>query len=153
MRESNTPEHGVTETPSEVFTRAWQAYKDRDWETLLIIYDDDAELILPGTTPIKGREQIVRTWQRLSKGFPDDGGTYSNVISTDNIAGGEKVYRGTNTGPLPVPGTDTTLPPTGKRISIHEADFITVNNSKVIKHTCYYDRLDYAAQLGIMGTG
>jgi ketosteroid isomerase-like protein len=140
----------VTAAPRDIFNRAWEAYQNRDWETLLTLYADTAELILPGTAPIKGREQIVRTWQQLSEGFPDDGGTYSCVISSNNVAGGEKVYHGTNTGPLPVPGTDTTLPATGKRISLAEADFITVNDGRIHKHICYYDRLGYAAQLGIM---
>lgn len=137
-------------TPDEIFNLAWQAYKDRDWETLLAIYADDAELILPGMAPITGREQIVQTWRRLSEGFPDDGGNYSCVISRDDFAGGEKIYQGTNTGPLPVPGTGMTLPPTGKHVSVAEADFICVRDGRVMKHRCYYDRLDYAAQLGIM---
>jgi ketosteroid isomerase-like protein len=147
------PIRAVAETsgPAEIFNQAWEAYKKRDWEALRTIYAETAELTLPGAPPIKGRDQIIQTWQRLAAGFPDEGGDYSYVISQDNIAGGEKLYHGTNTGPLAVPGTSTTLPPTGKRISVAEADFIVVENGLVMKHTCYYDRLAYAAELGIMG--
>jgi ketosteroid isomerase-like protein len=141
-----------TSAPAEIFNRAWEAYKNRDWETLATIYAEDAELTLPGAPPIRGRGQIIQTWQRVAAGFPDDGGEYSCVISQGSMAGGEKLYRGTNAGPLPLPGTSKTLPPTGKRISVAEADFIVVRDGQVVRHTCYYDRLDYAAKLGIIGS-
>jgi ketosteroid isomerase-like protein len=152
MQELSAATIDATAEPGEIFNRAWKAYQDRDWETLQTIYAEDAELILPGTAPIRGRDPIVETWQRLNRGFPDDGGTYVHVISQGDVAGGEKVYHGTNTGPLPVPGTGATLPPTGQRISITEADFVLVRDGQIIKHTCYYDRMDYATQLGILTT-
>lgn len=137
---------------SDIFNQAWKAYLGRDWETLRVIYADDAELILPGVDPIQGADAIVATWKGLHEAFPDDRGEYSHVISGGNIAGGEKRYEGTNTGPLPVPGTDVTLPPTRKRLSLAESDFIVVKDGRVAKHVCYYDRMDYAMQLGLVPT-
>lgn len=151
MHQPDTTTAVTANAAAEIFRRAWQAYRDREWQTLLSIYADTAELHLPGIPPITGGVEIVDTWRRFSEAFPDDGGTYFCVIAEGNIAGGEKVYHGTNTGPLPLPGTDKTLPPTGNRISIHEADFMTINNGKVITHSCYYDRLHYASQLGMTG--
>ena len=136
--------------PIELFNRAWKAYLDRDWDTLASVYGADAELLLPGVPPIKGRDAIVETWRRVTEGFPDDGGTYHQLISQGNVAGGEKRYEGTNTGPLAVLGSDATLPPTGKKVSIAESDFIVVEDGQVIRHTCYFDRLDYLTQLGLM---
>jgi hypothetical protein len=91
----------------------------------------------------------VQAWQRLNAAFPDDGGAYSIVISDQNVAGGEKLYEGTNTGPLPVGGSEMTVPPTGNHVSIREADFIVMEGGQVTKHTCYYDTMDYATQLGL----
>jgi predicted ester cyclase len=136
--------------PIDVFKRAWDAYLARDWAALTGIYAHDAELLLPGASVSKGCQAIVETWKRLNDAFPDGGGSYHQLVAQGNVAAGEKRYEGTNTGPLRMPGSEMTVPPTGKRVSIAESDFMAVEDGRCIKHTCYFDVLDYLIQLGLM---
>jgi predicted ester cyclase len=135
--------------PIEFFKRAWDAYLARDWAALTDTYARGAERLLPGAPLIEGREAVVQTWQHLNAAFPDDAGSYDQLIAQGRVAAGEKRYEGTNTGPLRVPGQETTLPPTGKRVSIAESDFMVVEDGRCTRHTCYFDVLDYLLQLGI----
>ena len=58
---------------------------------------------------------------------------------------------GTNSGTLSSPEGD--LPPTGRRLRLRECDVITVQGGRAVSHRFYYDRLDFASQLGLVESG
>jgi predicted ester cyclase len=133
---------------ADVFRAVYAAYLANDWATLVELYAPDAELNLPGRPPIVGRDAIIEQWKRTRTAFPDDGGSYQVLIEQGDIAAGEKLYSGTHSGPLQMSGR--TIPPTGKRFSIADSDFMIVKNGKCVAHRVYFDLLALTVQLGLM---
>ena len=56
-------------------------------------------------------------------------------------------FTGTHTGPLVGPGGQ--LPPSGKRIDLQAADFLTVSNGQITSWHVYFDTGTFMGQLGL----
>jgi predicted ester cyclase len=70
-----------------------------------------------------------------------------SLFETDDKVAAEVRFSGTHTGPLAMPGGE--LPPSGKRIEMPAADFITVANGQITAWRVYIDMGTFMRQLGL----
>lgn len=110
---------------------------------------DDAELVTPLATGLKGKEAIAGYWRQMLESFPDAKVTIHRVIAEGDVAVTEYTFTGTNTGPLRMP-TGETLPATNKRIDGPALDIGTIENGKVKSLHQYWDTVPGLVQLGLM---
>ena len=90
---------------------------NRDIDAVMEFYADDAELILPGTPPVKGKDAIRGAWQAYMTAFPDEHPTAIRHLADGSTAITEWAVAQTHTGPLVMPTGDV-LPATGKAIKL-----------------------------------
>ncbi len=86
----------------------------------------------------------------MLKTFPDLSATLRSIVESGNRAAVEATYRGTNDGPLAMPGGE--LPPTGRDVSIELCEVFEVGDDGLIVHDrSYFDVASFLQQLGIGG--
>jgi predicted ester cyclase len=71
----------------------------------------------------------------------------ANWIETGDTVVVEGSFRGTFTGTLRSPDGD--VPPNGKSLDLKFVDIFRAKDGKVVSHHVYFDRLDFAEQLGL----
>jgi predicted ester cyclase len=57
-------------------------------------------------------------------------------------------FEGTHQGTLEGPGG--AIPPTNRRVSGKGAEFIRIEDGKVVEERLYFDQMDFLAQLGVV---
>ena len=99
---------------------------------------------------LHGREAIQAATEAMLKTFPDLSATMRSIIESGNRAAVEAPYRGTNDGPLALPGGE--LPPTGREVTIELCELFEVGADGLILHDRrYLDVAGFLQQLGIGG--
>lgn len=84
----------------------------------------------------------------FAEAFPGSRVDVTNVFATNDQAVIEFTGRGTNTGPLRLPGGD--VPPTGKDAELQFVHVFKINPAgKITSFSTYYDQLDMLRQLGL----
>ena len=85
--------------------------------------------VLPQPIPMM---EAMKVMAGLTTAFPDLKFNIQQVTVNGNEATVKVVWGGTNTGPLslPMPGMPS-IPPTGKKVSVKDAYFFTVQGDKV----------------------
>ena len=133
----------------DVMDRVTEAWFGGDPSSAAKWYADDAVAIGPDGQEYKGPEAIVGYMKEFFEAFP--GATYESLgaFESGNTAWDEGRFSGTNTGPLAMPD-GTTLPATGKTITLRGADIATVEDGLITSHRFYFDNLSFLAQLGLM---
>ena len=97
---------------------------------------------------LHGREAIQAATEAMLKTFPDLSATLRSIIESGNRAAVEATYRGTNDGPLALPGGE--LPPTGREVTIELCELFEVGADGLILHDrAYMDVAGFMQQLGI----
>lgn len=96
----------------------------------------------------RGREEIVRYWERFFEAFPDLEVHDDFTAESGDTAINEWSAAGTNTGPLETP--DGSIRATGKRVTILGCDALTVRDGLIRTHRGYWDQLTLLTQLGLM---
>jgi steroid delta-isomerase-like uncharacterized protein len=124
--------------------RYFQAWIDRDADAILDSLVDGGTYQDPSTAvPISG--DALRTYVTgLWSAFPDLTFEEESIGETgpDTVAA-QWTMRGTNTGSL------MGLPPTGKTVTLHGADFFKLRGGKVAVVTGYFDTSGTPRQLGL----
>ena len=115
------------------------------------VFAEDAEILLPGRAPIRGREAIGDFVRQFLVAFPDYTLTIQSLIAEGDTVALEFSSAGTHAGPLRLPGGE--VPATGKRFS-HAGVIVATRdrNGKLSSYHEYFDRLEFMAQLGLMPT-
>lgn len=115
------------------------------------VFTEDAEIVLPGRAPIRGREAIGDFVRQFLVAFPDYALTIQSLIAEGDSVALEFNSAGTHTGPLRLPGGE--VPATGKRFS-HAGVVVATRgkNGKLRSYHEYFDRLEFMTQLGLMPT-
>ena len=124
--------------------RYFTAWIDRDADGILASMVEGGTYQDPSTiVPISG-EAIRGYVHGLWSGFPDLTFDVESIGETgpDRVAA-QWLMRGTNTGSV------MGLPPTGKRVSLHGADFFTLREGKVETVTGYFDKGELPRQIGL----
>ncbi len=96
---------------------------------------------------LRGREAVKRYWASFVEAFPD-----LHLFIEDEIAEGDLVahrYRvtGTNTGPLPM--ADSTIPPTGRKVTWTGMHVIRIAGGRAVEGWGLDDILGMMQQLGL----
>ena len=97
---------------------------------------------------LRGREASQAVSEAMVKTFPDLSATIRSIVESGNRAAVEATYRGTNDGPLAMPGDD--LPPTGREVTIELCEVLDVGDDGLILHDrAYMEVGGFMQQLGI----
>ena len=136
-------------TAKQLAEQGWNAWFNRDIDAVMEFYADDAELILPGTPPVKGKDAIRGAWQAYMTAFPDEHPTAIRHLADGSTAITEWAVAQTHTGPLVMPTGDV-LPATGKAIKLSGVTIAELEGDKVKRQAFYWDNADFLQQLGLM---
>ena len=134
------------EASRHVAERAYAAMAAHDLRALTELCAPDCELTEPGVH-LRGPEQIGPYMQAYFTAFPDMLVEVQSMLATDDKVATEVRFSGTHTGPLAMPGGE--LPPSGQRMDMQAADFITVSNGQIRSWRVYIDMGTFMRQLGI----
>ncbi|MGW5262310.1 nuclear transport factor 2 family protein [Microbispora sp. NPDC004025] len=126
--------------------RVLNAVNGHDLDRLSACYDDDAVLSTPLGDNV-GREQIVRYWENLFKGFTDMAMTVWNRVECADPGFSEWTMTGTHTGPFPLPDGGVASA-SGRRITVRGCGACHAKDGLVIAHRDYFDLLELYSQLG-----
>ncbi len=99
----------------DTIRRSYEAMSRGDAAGYAAAFAEGATLVdplFPGG--LRGREAIQAATEAMLKTFPDLSATVRSIIESGNRAAVEATYRGTNDGPLAMPGGE--LPPTGRQV-------------------------------------
>jgi steroid delta-isomerase-like uncharacterized protein len=111
------------------------------------VHADDVDAYTPGVGSFTGAEAFDQFSRPFFEALPDATLNPASWIETDDTVVVEGSFRGTMTGTLHSPAGD--IPPTGKSLDLNFVDIFRVKDGKVVSHHVYFDRLDFAEQLGL----
>ena len=97
----------------------------------------------------RGKEAILEAWRGFMEAFPDMQGTDERKYDAGDTVINEWTGSGTHTGPIRMPDGQE-IPPTGKRMTLRGADFITVRDGLITEHRTYFDQMEMMSQLGLV---
>ena len=120
-----------------------------DWAGVASLFASDAVYSMPRLVVTKGREAIRAFLEAGDKAFPDQTTQTSLVIEEGDIVVAEWTYRGTHTGPLPMPD-GTEIPATGKTVELPGVTVAEVRDGKFVSMRDYFDNAAMMTQLGLM---
>ncbi|WP_233512314.1 ester cyclase [Micromonospora deserti] len=122
--------------------------EERNVQSAMGFYADDAVIVTPDAGEVRGREGIADYWRHLIDAFPDSHYEPISKHEAGNAAIDEGWLEGTNTAPLSLP-TGETVPATGRPIKVRSCDVATVENGKIKEHHLYFDQMEFLGQLGL----
>jgi predicted ester cyclase len=124
-----------------------RSFNERAWSRVSEIYAPDLVMTEPaGTT--EGIEPFLRTANGFVTAFPDSRMEATAIIESGNMVVIEGLYSGTHTGPLAGPQGE--VPPTGRKLTLPLCDVCEVAAGRIVSIRAYYDRMAFAAQLGLI---
>ena len=102
---------------------------------------------MPGGVILRGREQVGQYTQALWTAFPDGALAFGDQLFGEDAAATEVAFTGTQTGPMSTP--NSTIPPTGKRVTLHSASILRIKDEVVASEHFYLDQFEMMTQLGL----
>jgi steroid delta-isomerase-like uncharacterized protein len=124
-----------------------EAFNNRAWHLAKDLYAPDLQMIEPGGSTT-GIEPFLAHAKGFAAAFPDSRMEVSSVIAAGDRIVVEGMYRGTHTGPLATPEGE--VPPTQRALSLPICDVFEVSAGRITSVHAYYDRMTFAAQLGLI---
>src|SRR5918992_4165187 len=122
----------------------FEAWNRRDPEAIAATFADGDTYIDPNVPEWLTGRDIAEYAAGLFAAFPD---LSLNLLGHDSggdgVVAAQWVMRGTDTGPL------RGNPPTGARVALPGADFIVQEGGRIRSVRGYFDRSDFAEQLGL----
>jgi len=89
-------------------------------------------------------DEFKARWRAFLKGCPDFRVQWETLFATGNMAGGEWIMSGTQTGDWPM------MPATGKSFALRGAAVIELKDGKIKRNAEYWDMMSLMQQLGSM---
>lgn len=134
----------------ELAEKLWDAINRRDGVALRSMYDSNAVEVGPQGA-LKGVDEIMADWDRQWQAFGDLQVTAGPChLGDETTRANEWIWRGTHTGPLPLPD-GSVLAPTGRQVEIHGGAFIQLRDGKIVEKRDYFDLAAWMAQMGLTG--
>lgn len=135
----------------DTIRRSYEAISRGDAAGYAAAFAEGATLVDPlFPDGLRGREAIEAATEAMLNTFPDLSATLRSIVQSGNRAAVEATYRGTNDGPLAMPGGE--LPPTGREVTIELCEIFEVGDDGLILHDrSYFDVAGFLQQLGIGG--
>ncbi len=124
------------------------SYNARDWSRFSELFAESALMHEPGMDPYRGKEAILKSYQGMLSAFPDAHMEKTHAFGQSDWACALITARGTNKGPLPGPGGQST-PPTNKTIEVELVTLTKIRDGKIIECHEVFDRLGMLTQLGL----
>lgn len=134
----------------EIMDRITDAAMSGDRDALGRLYAADAVADTPDGPRLQGRAAIIDYLSAFKAAFPDVSWESAAKYESGDTAIDEGYVVGTHTGVLSTPDGD--VPPTGRSLRLRECDLITVADGVAVSHRFYYDQLEFASQLGLVGS-
>jgi steroid delta-isomerase-like uncharacterized protein len=123
------------------------AFNVGDWQRFRAALAADAVYQEPATQRrLQGQGRVVEASQTWRQAFPDAKGTITNALASGDTAVLEITWEGTQTGPLV--GSGSTIPPSGKRVTVQAVQVITVQGNQIKETRHYFDMLGMLQQIG-----
>jgi steroid delta-isomerase-like uncharacterized protein len=137
--------------PAEDTLRAYQAVFNRsDAHALAALYAPTTSYTNPfnGEAPLTTPEAVAAFESPMFAAFSNTSAELDEIISSGDRAAARVTVRAEHTGDLMTPGG--TVPPTGKSIVLHTAEFIrTDGDGRIVEHHRVFDSASFLAQLGL----
>lgn len=135
----------------DTIRRSYEAISRGDAAGYAAGFAEDATLVDPlFPEGLRGREAIQVATEAMLKTFPDLSATLRSIIESGNRAAVEATFRGTNDGPLAMPGGE--LPPTGRQVTLELCSVFEVGDEgRILHERSYFDVARFMQQLGIGG--
>lgn len=129
--------------------RRWNAH---DREGFLELYDEGVTLVdEPTGHRLVGRTEVGAGFYDVwTKPYPDCELKDTIVFGEGELVCMRARFVGTNTAEFRVPGTESGVPPTGRKIDAPFVYIAEVRKGKVIRAWHYYDRLVAFEQEGVL---
>jgi steroid delta-isomerase-like uncharacterized protein len=134
--------------PKDLWTEMLTLEGKYDWAGMASLYASDALFVVPNAR-CEGREAIRAWLEALERPFPDGVTETSRMVEEGDTLVAEYIWRGTNTGPLPMPD-GTEIPATGKTMELPGVAVATVRDGKIVNEQDYFDMAAMMSQLGLM---
>jgi predicted ester cyclase len=131
----------------KVVEKHYEGASNHDLTAANSVHADDVDGYVPGVGSIAGAEAFDQFSRPFFDAFPDASMYPANWVEAGDTVVVEGSFRGTHTGVLHSPAGD--VPPTGKSLDLKFCDIFRVKDGKVVAHHIYFDRLDFAEQLGL----
>lgn len=137
--------------PAEDTLRAYQAAFSRsDVNALAALYAATTTYTNPfnGEAPLTSPEAIAAFESPLFEAFSETTADLDDVVQDGDRAAARVTVRAVHTGDLATPAG--AVPPTGKGIVLHTAEFIrTDGEGRIVEHHRIFDSASFMAQLGL----
>lgn len=125
-----------------------EAYSRKDWDGVRnalapeFVYDEVAT-----GRRAEGIDEVLAIWRGWAKAFPDSAATFEDSFVDGDTVVLRLTWRGTHTGPLPLP--DGEIPPTGNGMEIRACQVVRLRDGKSVSIRQYFDMLTMLSQLGV----
>ena len=127
-----------------------EAFNDGAWDRFgAILAEESTYDEIATQRHVEGREDILAVNREWKAAFPDATGTIDRLIESGDTVTMELVWRGHQTGPMPMPNGE--LPPTGRSVEVKAAQILEIRDGKVMSDHHYFDLAGMMAQLGVAG--
>src|SRR5262245_53055019 len=131
-------------TALHVAQRYFDGWNRHDPEAVLATMAEDGTYNDPGTGGPIGGPAFAAYMQGLFSAFPDVSFSVASAgLPAPDLVAAQWVMRGTNHGSM------MGLPPTGKSVELHGADFIRVDGDRIRSVEGYFDSRVMPEQLGL----
>lgn len=133
----------------EALRSLYAAFNGNDLDALAALVAEDYESVdVAAGTTARGREAYRLAQQANRTAFPDATAEVVALHAQGDVLIAEVINRGTNTGPMRLPGGDE-LPPTGRSIEGRSCEIYEFRDGTPVRGRLYYDFLTVARQLGL----
>jgi steroid delta-isomerase-like uncharacterized protein len=106
-------------------------------EAVAEVLADDVEFIRGGRTRVRGKSAVLEYLAGIYKAFPDLTTEVKRVVAQGDTVALESVVTGTHRGMLEVTPDGRGFPPTGQRISVPTAVFLTCRGGQIVRWQMY----------------
>jgi steroid delta-isomerase-like uncharacterized protein len=134
-----------------IVERHYKGVNNRDRGAASSVHAADLDGYTPGAGSFTGADAFDEFSRPFFEALPDATLNPASWIETDDAVVVEGSFRGTMTGTLHSPAGD--IPPTGKSLDLKFVDIFRVKDGKVVSHHVYFDRMEFAEQLGLTPPG
>ncbi len=118
-----------------------------DIETIRQICDPAVVLVEAGGT-YRGIGAVADHFRAISSPMPDCAIDVQRQIVEGDTVVTEMRFTGTQTAPMTTP--EGVLPPSGRRVDVPGCVVHVIRDSRITKHTGYYDQMLFLGQLGLL---
>lgn len=126
--------------------RYLDAFNRGDWDTYKTTLTADSVHIEPGGMELHGPDASVEGVKVFRVAFPDLKGDVVRLVTDDQVAAAEIVWKGTHTGPLVTP--TGTIEPTGKPVIVHATKFFVFEGDRIKYSRHYWDMMELLGAIG-----